>query len=232
MATFAPGRASGGDNAAHEPGSSADGGPEEPKRPRRLSAQQRRADLLMAAVIEFAENGYHGARTADIAARVGVSQPYVYALFPDKRALFLACHDWTTERIKEALEKASAELTDGDDVEQALDRAYQELFDEHKHQVLFQVQAHAAAAADPAIREPVRRRFIELVELSERRNGAPRELVLRHVARSMLGNVALALDLPLSYLRGDDPLDHGGLRAPRTPRGADGAKPAPPAHSG
>ena len=198
MATFAPGRASGRNNAAFDPESDAGGGPEKPKRPRRLSAQERRADLLEAAVIEFAESGYHGTRTADIAARAGVSQPYVYALFPDKRALFLACHDWTTERIKEALEKASADLSGDDDVERALDRAYQRLFDERPHQVLFQVQAHAAAAADPAIREPVRRRFIELVELSER-NGAPRELVLRHVARSMLGNVALALDLPPEY---------------------------------
>ncbi len=198
MATFAPGR----DNAADEAASGA--GADQPapvtKRKRaRLSARERRADLLEAAVVEFAESGYHGTRTADIAARAGVSQPYVYALFPDKRALFLACHDWTTERIKEALEKASADLADDDDVEQALDRAYQGLFAERPHQVLFQVQAHAAAAADPEIREPVRRRFIELVELSERLNGAPRDLVMRHVARSMLGNVALALDLPPEY---------------------------------
>src|SRR5487761_461401 len=195
MATFAPGR----NNAAVHPDSDAgDGlGKAKPKRAR-LSAQERRADLLEAAVVEFAGSGYHGTRTADIAARAGVSQPYVYALFPDKRALFLACHDWTTERIKEALEKASADLSGDDDMEQALDRAYQVLFDERPHQVLFQVQAHAAATADPAIKEPVRRRFIELVELSER-NGAPRELVLRHVARAMLGNVALALDLPPEY---------------------------------
>lgn len=169
------------------------------KSPRRLSAQERRAELLEAAIIEFAESGYHGTRTADIAARAGVSQPYVYALFPDKRALFLACHDWTTERIKEALEKASADLDDDDDVEQALNDAYGRLFDKHPHQVLFQIQAHAAATADPAIRKPVRQRFIELVELSVRRSGAPRDLVLRHVARSMFGNVALALDLPPEY---------------------------------
>jgi len=199
MATFAPGRASGRDNAALAAEADAGGGPGKPKRGRRLSAQERRADLLEAAVIEFAESGYHGTRTADIAARAGVSQPYVYALFPDKRALFLACHDWTTERIKEELEKASADLSGDDDVEQALDRAYQRLFDERPHQVLFQVQAHAAASADPAIREPVRRRFIELVELAGRLNGAPREVVLRHVARAMLGNVALALDLPPEY---------------------------------
>src|ERR1700734_1457389 len=203
MATFAPGKASGRQDADDEAGQG-DGGPAEGPAPRkraarRLSAQERRADLLEAAVVDFAEHGYHGTRTADIAARAGFSQPYVYALFPDKRTLFLACHDWTTERIKEALEKASADLAEGDDVEQALDRAYQALFAERPHQVLFQVQAHAAATADPEIRAPVRQRFIELIELSERLNGASRDLVLRHVARSMLGNVALALDLPPEY---------------------------------
>ena len=195
MATFAPGTESTSGGASGAAGS----GGARRKPARRLSAHERRAELLEAAVIEFAESGYHGTRTADIAARAGVSQPYVYALFPDKRALFLACHDWTTERIKEALEKASADLAGDDDVEQALDAAYQRIFDERPHQVLFQVQAHAAAAADAGIREKVRRRFIELVELSERRSGAPRDLVLRHVARSMLGNVALALELPPEY---------------------------------
>jgi AcrR family transcriptional regulator len=203
MATFAPGKAPGRETAADMagPGGGPADGPAPRKRAgrRRLSAEERRADLLEAAVVEFAEHGYHGTRTADIAARAGFSQPYVYALFPDKRTLFLACHDWTTERIKEALEKASTDLAEGDDVEQALDRAYQALFAERPHQVLFQVQAHAAATADPEIRAPVRQRFIELIELSERLNGASRDLVLRHVARSMLGNVALALDLPPEY---------------------------------
>lgn len=180
---------------------------------RRLTAEQRRAELLEAAVVEFAKNGYHGTRTADVAARAGVSQPYVYALFADKRALFLACHDWTTERIKEELEKASADLAEGAgsaDVERALDSAYQQLFDQRPHQVLFQVQAAAAAVADPPIRALVRARFIELVQLSERLNAAPRDLVLRHVARSMLGSVTLALDLPSEY-RLEYPPQHGQI---------------------
>src|ERR1700744_3495084 len=138
MATFAPGKAPGGQSAADEagPGSAEPAGRPAPgkRAGRRLTAQERRADLLEAAVVEFAENGYHGTRTADIAARAGFSQPYVYALFPDKRTLFLACHDWTTARIKEALEKACADLTEDDDVEQALDRAYQGLFEERPHQ--------------------------------------------------------------------------------------------------
>jgi AcrR family transcriptional regulator len=180
-------------------------GRERPRRKRagqRLSADERRADLLEAAVIEFAVSGYHGTRTADIAARAGVSQPYVYALFPDKRALFLACHDWTTQRIKETLRLASADGGAGagaEDAEQALGRAYRMLLDRRPHQVLFQVQAHAAATADPVIREPVRQRFMELIELSERLHDAPREVVLRHVGRVMLGNVAVALDLPPEF---------------------------------
>jgi AcrR family transcriptional regulator len=191
MRSSASGTASGSQTLAGSP----------QRRPtQRLSAEQRRAQLLEAAVVEFAESGYHGTRTADIAARAGVSQPYVYALFPDKRSLFLACHDWTTQRIKEALEKASADSAEDEDLELVLDRAYQEMFTDRPHQVLFQVQAHAAATADPVIRAPVRQRFIELIELSERLNDAPRELVLRHVARAMLGNVALALDLPPEYL--------------------------------
>ena len=180
-----------------------------PRRPRprrkrpgqRLSAEERRADLLEAAVIEFSVSGYHGTRTADIAARAGVSQPYVYALFPDKRSLFLACHDWTTQRIKETLRLASADAgaSGTEDAEQALGRAYRMLLDRRPHQVLFQVQAHAAATADPVIRERVRKRFMELIELSERLHDAPREVVLRHVGRVMLGNVAVALDLPPEF---------------------------------
>jgi len=165
----------------------------------RLSADQRRAELLAAAIVEFAEAGYHAARTADIAARAGVSQPYVYALFPDKRSLFLACHDATIERIKESIEKATADTAEEGDFGRTFDRAYLALFNQQPHQVLFQVQAHAAATADPVIRTPVRTRFIELIELCERLHDAPRDLVLSHVGRAMLGNVALALDLPPEY---------------------------------
>jgi AcrR family transcriptional regulator len=209
MATSAPGTAAASDAPTSDGttvgttvGDTSGDAPAVPRRrrpARRLNADQRRAELLEAAVVEFAENGYHGTRTADIAARAGVSQPYVYALFPDKRSLFLACHDWTTERIKESLEKTAADAGDGENLEQSLDRAYQVIFEQHPHQVLFQIQAHAAATADPVIRAPVRQRFIELVELSERLHDAPRDLVLRHVARSMLGNVVLALDLPPEY---------------------------------
>ena len=98
MAMPAPDAESGSDDIAeHAPPRRARPGHRQGRQ--RLSAAERRADLLEAAVVEFAENGYQGTRTADIAARAGVSQPYVYAQFPAKRARFLACRDWTTQHI-------------------------------------------------------------------------------------------------------------------------------------
>ena len=35
-----------------------------PKKPR-LSAEERRRDVVETSIVEFAENGYHGTRTAD-----------------------------------------------------------------------------------------------------------------------------------------------------------------------
>lgn len=168
------------------------------KRPR-LSAEERRRDLIEAAIVEFAENGYRAARTADIAERAGVSQPYVYALFPDKRALFLACHEWTTGRIRETLEAARRDCAEDDDLVEHLGAAYAAMIESNPSQVLFQIQAYAAASADPEIRGPVSRRFVELIQVSEELHGEPRDVVLRHIAWAMLQNVALALDLPAEY---------------------------------
>ena len=58
----------------------------------RRSAEDRREQVLEAAIHEFAELGYQAASTAAIARRAGISQPYIYALFPSKRDLFLAAH--------------------------------------------------------------------------------------------------------------------------------------------
>lgn len=165
----------------------------------RLSAEERRRDLIDAAIVEFADNGYHAARTADIAERAGVSQPYVYALFPDKRALFLACHEYTTRRIRETLEEAHRGAAEGEDLTQRLGAAYAAMIESHPSQVLFQIQAYAAASADPEIHAAVSSRFVELIQTSERLHGEPREVVLSHIAWAMLRNLSVALDLPAEY---------------------------------
>jgi AcrR family transcriptional regulator len=67
----------------------------------RKSAEERRDDILEAAMVEFAERGLHGASTEEIAKRAGISQPYVFRLFGPKKDLFKAA---TARCLRETLE--------------------------------------------------------------------------------------------------------------------------------
>jgi AcrR family transcriptional regulator len=163
----------------------------------RASADDRREQVIEAAVKEFAAHGFHAASTSAIAKRAGISQPYIYALFPNKHELFLAVHHRVVQRIREAFAEAARGT---DDPEERLDRmgeAYLRLL-EDRDEILAQMQAHAAAG-DPALREPVRKEFMQLMDDVERSSGAPRERVLEFFAKGMLLNVAAALDLPRDY---------------------------------
>jgi AcrR family transcriptional regulator len=56
----------------------------------RMTAAERREVVLRSAVAEFALGGLDGTSTEDIARGAGISQPYLYRLFPTKKALFIA----------------------------------------------------------------------------------------------------------------------------------------------
>ena len=56
----------------------------------RLPRGQRREQILAAAAEAFAETGFRGTSLADVAARVGVSQPGLLHHYPNKEALILA----------------------------------------------------------------------------------------------------------------------------------------------
>ena len=56
----------------------------------RLTAPERREQILEAAVQVFAERGYEGASTDVIAQHAGISQPYLFRLFGTKRDLIIA----------------------------------------------------------------------------------------------------------------------------------------------
>lgn len=66
---------------------------------KRRTAEERRRDVLAAAVTEFATFGLHGASTEAIAARAGISQPYVLRLFGTKKQLFLDACDAVAQEI-------------------------------------------------------------------------------------------------------------------------------------
>src|SRR3954449_899201 len=80
-------------------------------KPRR-SSDERREHVIAAAVSEFARHGYHGASTGAIAKRAGISQPYIYALFPNKRDLFLAANKQVTDNIRRRFVEAACGAPD------------------------------------------------------------------------------------------------------------------------
>src|SRR5579862_8664916 len=74
----------------------------------RKTRDERREEMLDAALVVFAEQGYHGASTEDVARRAGISQPYVFRLFGTKKELFRAvvarCFRETLEMFQRAAE--------------------------------------------------------------------------------------------------------------------------------
>lgn len=55
-----------------------------------MSATERRAAIIEAAIRLFSERGFRGATTRELAAAVGVSEPVLYQHFPSKRDLYTA----------------------------------------------------------------------------------------------------------------------------------------------
>jgi AcrR family transcriptional regulator len=164
----------------------------------RSSSDERREEVIRAAVKEFAERGFQATSTSAIAKRAGISQPYIYALFPNKHELFLATHAHVIGHIRDAFTEAARGLDDPEERLHAMGKAYIELLEE-RDEILVQMQSHAAAQ-DPALRNVVRREFTGLIDHIERVAGVPRQKALDFVAVGMLLNVIAALDLPDEYL--------------------------------
>jgi len=74
----------------------------------RLSAAERKDDVLEAAMIEFADRGYEGTSTEDIARRAGISQPYLFRLFGTKKELFRAATEQCFRRTYKTFVDAAA----------------------------------------------------------------------------------------------------------------------------
>jgi AcrR family transcriptional regulator len=173
---------------------------------RRIPAAERREELISAAVLEFAHGGLHGTPVERIARRVGVAQPYVFSLFPNKRELFLAAIDRSFDRVADTFRRAAASYREGrapaecEDALHAMGLAYKELLASDRAYLLLQHQSYAACD-DELVRARVRHRYAELVELARALSGAEPELLDDFFRHGMALNVAAALgveDLSIS----------------------------------
>ena len=159
---------------------------------KRKSAEERRNDILEAALVEFAQRGLHGASTEEIARRAGISQPYVFRLFGSKKDLFKAticrCFRETLELFQRA-----AEGKRGEEALHAMGQAYEELLVD-RTRLRAQMQAYAASD-DSEIRDVVRDGFGDIVAYVERVAGLPEEEITRFFSIGMLMNVVASMDL-------------------------------------
>ena len=64
----------------------------------RLSAAERREQIVGLALPEFARTGYFGTSTEAIARKAEISHAYLFRLFGTKKDLFLACAERTHAR--------------------------------------------------------------------------------------------------------------------------------------
>ncbi|MFE7929449.1 TetR/AcrR family transcriptional regulator [Streptomyces sp. NPDC057456] len=166
----------------------------------RMSADERRESVIRAAESEFARGGYHGTSTEAIAKRVGVSQPYLFRLFPGKKAIFLAaaerCMDDTIRMFEEA-----AEGMEGEEALHAMANAYVKVIAEQPELLMMQMQMYVAVAAaeaegDRAFGEAVRAGWMRLWDTVHLPLGADVNETTTFMAYGMLINCLVAMGFP------------------------------------
>jgi AcrR family transcriptional regulator len=75
----------------------------------RLTAAERREQLLRTAVPVFAEHGYHATSMNDIAEAAGVTKPVLYQHFSSKRELFVELLADIGSELRDTIAKATAD---------------------------------------------------------------------------------------------------------------------------
>jgi len=162
----------------------------------RRSAEERREDVLQAALLEFAMGGPERTSTSDIAERAGISQPYLYRLYPTKQALFLAAIERTFEKVCALFEQCVGDKT-GQEAREAMALAYSELLSSDRTFLKLQMQAYAASTDDEEVRKVTMRCYARLWDEVVTLTGMTTEETREFFAFGMLCNVAAAFGLDL-----------------------------------
>jgi AcrR family transcriptional regulator len=159
----------------------------------RSTAAARRDDVLDAAMAEFADHGFEGASTEDMARLAGISQPYLFRLFGTKKELFKAA---VARCFRETLDlfQRAAEGKRGEEALTAIGQAYHEQLEQDRQRLRAQMQAYAACD-DPEIRAAVRAGYGDLVAYVRRVSGADWPTVWRFFAFGMLLNVLASMHI-------------------------------------
>lgn len=166
----------------------------------RMSAEERRESVIRAAAREFARGGYYGTSTEAIAKQVGVSQPYLFRLFPNKQAIFLAASARCMETTRAVFARAGEGL-EGEEARDAMADAYMRLIAEDPHVLQMQLQMYvtvsaAEAAGDHELGELVRAGWQDLWDTVTVPLGGDVKETTTFMAYGMLINTLTAMGFP------------------------------------
>jgi len=168
------------------------------KKKARVPQAERRADVIDAALVEFGKRGFDGTTTSMIAERAGIQQPYIYALFENKRALFLACQETLYERLMVIFEDAIEEEDSGYERLRKMGIAYLSLLrDESWMQCHNQI---LAASGHPELQPQIRDAFIGTFGRIQEMTGATPEQVAHFFASGMLINAMGTMEVPFEMI--------------------------------
>lgn len=163
----------------------------------RIKSDQRRQAVVTAAVECFAQKGFYGTTTHEIADRVGISQPYVYRLYSSKEALFARAVDHVSEQMSLTLEQHASEsagrsASPGEALQAARD-GYAALIADH---TILRFLMHAnCAAVEPLVGEAVRRCYAKQVGIVRALLDGDDGAVRGWFGAGMVDNVAVVLGL-------------------------------------
>lgn len=124
-----------------------------PSPKRRLKAEERRAQILDTALPVFAQRGYMGTGTRDLARAAGVTEPVLYRHFAGKSGLFCALVEIAEARLTEAIRGLFADAqADAAGRLEALGAGLPHLLDAHRDELRI-LSAAALAHEEPEILE-------------------------------------------------------------------------------
>ncbi|NQW64605.1 MAG: TetR/AcrR family transcriptional regulator [Actinobacteria bacterium] len=121
----------------------------------RLPRDERRAQLLAAALEVFTAAGYHAAAMDDIADRANVSKPVLYQHFPSKLELYLAVLDVHIDSLVFAIQTAIASTPDNSSRVKATIDAYFGFIDSESE--AFRLLFESDMSVEPQVRERLNR---------------------------------------------------------------------------
>jgi AcrR family transcriptional regulator len=168
-----------------------------PEESQRLSAEDRREQILAAASVVFGERGYAGGTTDAIAQQAGVSQAYVVRMFGGKENLFRETAERASRRVREAFRATIAGFDGTEDLDTkqlALSMAYINLMADRG--VLLSLLHLFALGHDASLGPIARGCFLQVYDIVRDEAGFTGPEATAFFSRGMLTTVLLAMRMP------------------------------------